>query len=388
MADAQDRNLPASARKIQKARKDGQVARSRDLGHLAALGVGSALLVGLAPELVHLLRGLLAAGLSFDARQLAAEDAMLQHLVRQGLQMLMLVLAMGGAVLLAALVAGKLAGGWNFTWKPLAPKFDKLDPIGGFKRLLSGNQLIETLKACLLAAVLLAVGALYLRAHLPEFTALALQPLPTALAGSGELLGGGLQLLLVALAAFAVIDVPLQRWRLMNQLKMSHDEMKQEFKELEGNAEVKGRMRQRMRQMARRRMLAAVPEADLVVMNPTHYAVALKYDGATMAAPKVVAKGMDLVALRIRDIAAEHQVPVLEAPPLARALYAHAEIDEEVPAVLFGAVAQVLAWVFQLRQAASAQQAARLVPPTPAVPSELDPLSPDHVARRRGRSLS
>jgi type III secretion system FlhB-like substrate exporter len=164
-------------------------------------------------------------------------------------------------------------------------------------------------------------------------------------------------LLLLAVAAFAVIDVPLQKWRLGEQLKMSHQEVKQEFKEQEGNAEVKGRMRQHARQMARRRMLAAVPDADLVVMNPTHYAVALKYDEATMAAPKVVAKGTDLLAMKIRDLATEHKVPVLEAPPLARALYANCEIDQEVPKVLFNAVAQVLAWVYQLRQAATVRGA-------------------------------
>jgi flagellar biosynthesis protein FlhB len=186
--------------------------------------------------------------------------------------------------------------------------------------------------------------------------------------------------MLVALAAFALVDVPLQRWRLMQQLKMSHEEVKQEFKEVEGNVEVKGKIKARMRQLANKRMLAAVPEADLVVMNPTHYAVALKYDEATMAAPKVIAKGMDLLALRIRDLATEHQVPVLQAPPLARALYAHTEVDQEIPTVLFGAVAQVLAWVFQLRQAAG-PLGMDLPAPQPEVPPELDPLTGGRPAR-------
>jgi flagellar biosynthetic protein FlhB len=230
---------------------------------------------------------------------------------------------------------------------------------------------VETLKSCLLASVLLIIGGLYLQQHLGEFMQLSQQPLPTALASSGELLRGVVMLLVVALATFALIDVPLQRWRLSTQLKMSHDEVKQEIKDVEGNTEVKGKIKARMRQLARRRMLAAVPEADLVVMNPTHYAVALKYDEATMAAPRVVAKGVDLLALRIRDLATEHKVPVLEAPPLARALYAHAEVDQEIPAVLFGAVAQVLAWVYQLRQATV--PAAALPTPTPVVPPELDP---------------
>jgi flagellar biosynthesis protein FlhB len=212
-----------------------------------------------------------------------------------------------------------------------------------------------------------------------------LQPLPGALASTGELLRGGLVLMLLALGAFAIVDVPLQKWRLREQLKMSYQEVKEEFKQVEGNVEVKGQIKARMRQLARSRMLAAVPEADLVVMNPTHYAVALKYDEKTMAAPKVVAKGTDLLALKIRDLAAEHQVPVLEAPPLARALYAHTEIDQEVPKVLFAAVAQVLAWVYQLRQATG--PAATLPAPQPAVPPELDPLNgPQPRGRRKAAS--
>ena len=378
MADAQNRNLPASSRKISKARTEGQVPRSRDLGHLAALGVGTLLLVSLAPMLVQTLRLLLANGLRFDAQALARSDVMLRHLIDQGTQMLLLVLPMGGAVLLAALAAGWLSGGWNFTLKPLMPNFGKLNPLTGLPRLLSPTQLVETLKACLLATVLLVIGGLYLRQHWDDFTQLSLQPLPTALASSGELLRDGLLLMLLALGVFALIDVPLQRWRLAQQLKMSHAEVKQEFKEVEGNVEMKGKIKARMRQLATRRMLAAVPSADLVVMNPTHYAVALKYDEASMSAPKVVAKGADLLALRIRDLAVEHKVPVLQAPPLARALYAHAEIDREIPAVLFSAVAQVLAWVFQLRAAAQPLPA-----PQPEIPPELDPLLGGGPKRRR-----
>ena len=191
-------------------------------------------------------------------------------------------------------------------------------------------------------------------------------------------------LLLLALAVFALIDVPLQRWRLMQQLKMTQAEAKQEFKEVEGNVEMKARIKARMRQLANKRMLAAVPGADLVVMNPTHYAVALKYEDGKMSAPRVVAKGADLLALKIRDLARESKVPVLQAPPLARALYAHTEIDQEIPAALFGAVAQVLAWVYQLRQA-TPQQAAALSAPQPAVPAELDPQNPQARRRPAGR---
>jgi flagellar biosynthesis protein FlhB len=299
-----------------------------------------------------------------------------------GLQLLWLVVPMGLAMMVAAVAAGLLSGGWNFTMKPLEPKFSKLNPLTGLPRMLSVNQLVETLKSCLLATLLLAIGSTYLYQNVDEFTNLGGQPLLTALATSGALLRDALVLMLLALAVFAIIDVPLQRWRLAQQLKMTREEVKQELKDAEGNVEVKSKIKARMRQLASRRMLAAVPEADLVVMNPTHYAVALKYDEATMAAPKVVAKGSDLLALRIRDLAAEHQVPVLQAPPLARALYAHAEVDQEIPAVLFGAVAQVLAWVYQLRQAAT-PLAASMPAPQPHVPPELDPHTGGPRPRRR-----
>jgi flagellar biosynthetic protein FlhB len=167
--------------------------------------------------------------------------------------------------------------------------------------------------------------------------------------------------------------VPLQRQLLARRLRMSFEEMKKEMKEVEGNAEVKGKMKLRMREMVNRRMLAAVPRADLVVMNPTHYAVALKYDDKTMAAPQVIAKGADLIAMRIRDMAKEHKVPVLQSPMLARALYAHTEIDQQVPAALFNAVAQVLAYVYRLRAALRGEGPMPGEPPKPDVPVELDP---------------
>jgi flagellar biosynthesis protein FlhB len=248
-----------------------------------------------------------------------------------------------------------------------------LNPVAGLGRMFSKHQLGETLKACLLALVLGGIGGLYLQAEMRAFLATLALPLPAALSHATSALQGGLWLLLVALAVFASIDVPLQRKWLQDRLKMSHQEVKEEFKQLEGNVEVKSKMKAVMRDRVKRRMLAAVPGADLVVMNPTHYAVALKYDDASMAAPRVVAKGADLMALRIRDIARDAKVPVLEAPPLARALYAHADIDREVPAALFGAVAQVLAYVYQLRAAMAGRGAMPADLPALPVPEELDP---------------
>ena len=203
-------------------------------------------------------------------------------------------------------------------------------------------------------------------------------PLPSAIAYAGQQLMQGLALLGLALALFAVIDVPLQRHLYLKRLRMSREEAKQEMKEIEGNLEMKGKMRARMREMAKRRMMAAVPTADLVVMNPTHYAVALKYEEGSMAAPKVVAKGTDLLAFRIRDLAKDSKVPVLQSPMLARALYAHAEVDREIPAALFAAVAQVLAYVYQLKAAMAGHGQAPTQMPDPQVPPELDPHNKPH----------
>ncbi|MDP1900686.1 MAG: flagellar biosynthesis protein FlhB [Rubrivivax sp.] len=377
MADnAQDRQLPASQRKIEKARTEGQVARSRDLGHFGAVGAVVLLMAALAPEMSAWLGRLLAEGLRFDATLMVHPEAMAQRVGQLALQMLAVLLPLFGVMLAVALGTGVLAGGWNFTLKPLTPNFTKIDPLSGLGRVFSGQQLTQTLKACLLALLLGGVAALYLWQQWLRHAELLAMPLPAALAAGAGLLQGGLLLLCGVLAAFALVDVPLQRFMLERRLRMSAQEMKQEFKEVEGNAEVKAKVRLRMREMANRRMLAAVPRADLVVMNPTHYAVALKYDESAMAAPRVVAKGADLLALRIRDLAREAKVPVLQAPPLARALYTHTEVDQEIPARLFGAVAQVLAWVYQLRDAMAAGRTLAAEPPMPEVPADLDPLTP------------
>jgi flagellar biosynthetic protein FlhB len=373
MADAQDRNLPASQKKIRKARSEGQVARSRDLGHLLAVGGGGALLVLALPRLTDWVARLLATGLRFDVQVLSQADAMTRQLSALTWAWMAVLLPLGAVATTLAVGSALASGGWNFTFKPLAPNFGKLNPLAGLGRMVAGQHLGDLAKACLLALVLGVVGAFWLWLHVGSFHDALAMPLPTALAHTGSALQDGLIGLVVVLALFAAIDLPLQRRMLANRLKMSHQEVKQEHKEAEGNAEVKGRIKARMREMARKRMLAAVPKADLVVMNPTHYAVALKYEEGRMAAPKVVAKGADLLALKIRDLAKEHKVPVLQAPPLARALYTHTEVDHEIPARLFAAVAQVLAYVYQLRAAMAGRGAAPADLPPIDVPADLDP---------------
>lgn len=373
MADAQDRNLPASERKIRKAREDGQVARSRDLAHLAIVGGGGAVLVAFAPQLAEAMRKLLGTGLRFDAKMLAQPDVLTHRLAELTWAWLLILMPIGAVGIGLALASGIAAGGWNFTMKPLMPNFGKLNPLSGIGRMFSSEQFTQVGKACFLALLLGGIGAFYLKLHFGDFHDALTMPLPAALQQTANALLGGLLLLVLALVVFAVIDVPLQRFLVLKRLKMSHQEMKQEYKDAEGNVEVKAKVKARMREMAKKRMLAAVPKADLVVMNPTHYAVALKYEDGSMSAPRVVAKGADLLAMRIRDLAKEHKVPVLQLAPLARALYANTEVDQEVPARLFQAVAQVLAYVYQLRAALAGKGAMPRDLPPIVVPADMDP---------------
>jgi flagellar biosynthetic protein FlhB len=376
MADtSQDRTLPATQRRIEKAREEGQVARSRDLGHFAVLGSGIALLSAFAPDITRWLQHTLTRALRFDAAALAEPGGMTQRLADLAGLMWVALLPLGALTALLAVLASVLCGGWNFSLQPLQPAFEKLNPLSGLGRLFGLQQLSETLKACLLALVLGAVGSLCLAQQWMQHAQLLALPLPAALAAGGTLLRDGLLLLGGVLLLFALVDVPLQRQLHLRRLRMSVQEMKQEMREQQGSPEIKSKIKQRMREASNRRMMAAVPTADLVVMNPTHYAVALKYDEMSGLAPRVVAKGADLVAMRIRDLARDSRVPVLQAPPLARALYAHCDIDQEIPARLFTAVAQVLAWVFQLREAVAAGRGLPGGPPVPEVPADMDPLA-------------
>lgn len=378
--DAQDRNLPASARKLKKAREDGNVPRSRDLGHFAALAAGGLGLVVTMPVLIGWTRGGLTRSLSFGAGSRGTPSVMLEQLADLTAMTLWIIVPMGLWMTGVAIASALAIGGWNWTLKPLVPKATPFNLIAGVSRLFAKQHIVDALKASALALILITVSSIYLYLHLDEFRGLVSMPLSAGLNQAGAAVQGGLWLLLAVLAVFAAVDAPLQRYLNASKLKMSAQEVKQEHKESEGSQEVKGRRRQLMREMSRRRMLAAVPTADLVVMNPTHYAVALKYDEARMGAPRVVAKGADLLAMTIRDTARTAKVPVLQAPVLARALYAHAEVDREIPAALFAAVAQVLAYVYQLRAAMTGRGAMPSDLPELSVPPELDPHNdPDFV---------
>lgn len=372
-SSTQEKNLPATPRRLQKAREDGQVPRAKDLSNLAVLGGGMVLLFALVPWGYERLRQAMRLTYSFDQDLIRHPEVILEVLVLAITEALMFFLPLGVVLALVVSLSQIAVGSFAWSAKPLVPDISKIGIISGFKRLFSKQQLFEILKLLGITVLLAVVASVFVSTHMVEFGTLLLRPLESSLSQLGRWFMLGVGGLLAVVLLVALIDVPLQQYLHQNQLKMSLKEVKDEHKETEGNPQLKGKLRQRQREIAQGNSVSRVPAADLVVMNPTHYAVALKYDEKTMAAPHVIAKGADLIALRIRDVAKDNQVPVLQSPMLARALYAHTEIDQQVPAALFTAVAQVLAYVYRLRAALKGQGPMPGQPPEPEVPIELDP---------------
>ncbi|MBP9907117.1 MAG: EscU/YscU/HrcU family type III secretion system export apparatus switch protein [Rhodoferax sp.] len=374
-SSSQDRNLPASERKLQKAKDDGQVARSRDLSHLAVLGGGAAALIWLLPLMLEHLEREFSLQLHFNAQTIADPALMMTRLGN------MVTVGLVGCAAFAAVVSAMAVGstvavgGWVQSLKPITPDFSRLNPLRGLGNMFTKEKFTETLKMSFIAAMLLVVGFTYLSSSLETLRSLVLQPSAQSIVDLKDWLKHGMGLMLLVILIVAMIDVPLQRFLHQSRMKMSHQEMKQESKESDGNPQMKGHIRQRQRDIAHGNSVKAVPKADFVLMNPTHYAVAIQYDEKTMHAPRVVSKGADLLAFKIRDLANEHAIPVLQSPVLARALYTHADIDQDIPASLYTAVAQVLAYIYRLKAAIRGDGPMPGEVPVPFVPPELDPLS-------------
>ncbi len=369
-ASREDRELPASERRLQQAREQGQVPRSRDLGHAVAAAALWLMLGALGWVAPVAIEGM-AHGLRFgraDAFTAIDLPLRLAGSVGGGLVWLLPLL---GLLALAFGAAALALGGFNISAVPLAPRFDRVDPLSGFGRVFGRRQMLMQLRVVLQVAAVIAVAASFISGHADGAEQLARADLAGAAAAAFAWLREAATPLLAVAVACALVDVPLQWFRHTSELKMTREEARQESKESEGDPHVRGERRRRARELSRGRMMAAVATADVVVTNPTHYAVALRYDAATMRAPVIVALGTDMLALRIRELARGHGVPQLEAPPLARALWKHGDLDAEVPVALYTAVAQVLAWVMRLR-AAPAHGAAGEAP-TIAVPPGLDP---------------
>lgn len=377
MADIQDaeRNYPATPRRIEQARERGQVARSRELT-TAAVALAAAIGAGaLGPVLAQRCMALFKHGLAVDREGAFVPDRMLLALTALSEDALIAVAPLLGLLLAASLVAPLLLSGWVFSLKAVFPDFGRLDPIGGIARLFSSHGLVELAKALAMCTLVGIVGAWTLWHHWGEMRTLAAR---NALDGAlivADLGTGALFALAGALVVIALADAPYQLWRYYRELRMTREEVRQELREMEGDPQLKARIRSLQRAAARRRMMAAVPKASVIVTNPTRFAVALEYREGAMRAPRVVAKGAELIAARIREVGIAHGVPVLEAPPLARALYRHADLGAEIPSSLYAVVAQVLAYVHQVRRARESGGAPPLAPTDLDVPPGLDPQS-------------
>jgi flagellar biosynthesis protein FlhB len=349
--NGQDQTEQPTQKRLDEARSSGNVPRSRDLTTAAVVliaGIGIRVAgAGMANGFV----GLMKSGLTLSRDQVLDENLLLPDLVAMGARALEATAPILGLTLAAALLSPLAIGGWNLSFQALAPNFTRLDPIAGLKRLFTMRGVTELMKAYAKFLLIGVVAVFFLRAKTGELLSLGSEELNAAIAHSVRLTGDALLVLSGALVLIAGIDVPLTLSQYAKQLRMSRQEVKQEMRESDGSPEVKGRIRRMQQDAARRRMLQEVPKADVVITNPTHYSVALRYDDARMRAPIVVAKGADEVAANIRRIATEHKVPVFEAPPLARVLFRDVDLNEEVPSTLYVAVAQVLTYVLQLRSA-------------------------------------
>ena len=365
----------ASPRKIEKAREEGDVPRSRELATFTVLMTAGACLWAFGGMLVGRLATSLKSGLTLDREQIFNPNILLERILNDIVSVMLACLPIAGAVMLIALISPMLIGGWLFSAKAFMPNFGKLNPIKGIGNMFSKNALVELLKAIIKTIVIGVVAWIVVSGQKEAMLGLAVEPLNESSAHVGDMIGSSFLFITGALGVNALIDGPYQLWHWKDKLKMTRQEMIQESKESDGNPQIKGKIRQMQREMARGRMMQNVPTADVIVTNPTHYAVALKYaDGK--GAPRVVAKGVDDIAARIREMGAENKVPMLEAPALARALFKHTEIDEEIPEKLYSAVAEVLAYVYQLRAYKKGEGDYPDRPTRLKVPAEMDPLNP------------
>ncbi|MFQ2359604.1 flagellar biosynthesis protein FlhB [Aeromonas dhakensis] len=352
MADTdQERTEQPTGKRLQQAREKGQIARSKELGTASVLLAAVFGLLMVKESLAGAMVKVLTMGFTLDREQAFDPNAMmtmLPALLRELLQPLGLLFML---VAIAAFVGNVLMGGMNFSSEAMLPKWSKLSPLNGIKRMFGVQSLVELIKSIAKVVFITLFAWWMLSSQFNHLLNLSLEGYPGGIIDALDLLLWMLIILCCALIPIVAIDVPFQQWNHMRQLKMTKQEVKDEFKDSEGKPEVKGRIRRLQMEMAMRRMMGDVPKADVVITNPTHYSVALKYDSAKPgSAPKVVAKGTDEIAMKIREIAREYEIPVMPSPALTRAIYHATEIGHEIPEGLFAAVAQVLAYVYQLKK--------------------------------------
>jgi len=366
-----ERTEEPSQRRLQDARERGQVPRSREHTNFATMIGGSATLIAIGGTLATHLSQIMRNALRIDAASLRDPGSMMRSLGDAALGATGMLLPVFGALIGLVVLASVVLGGWNFSVQAMAPDFTRLSPLAGIKRLLGLRGASELGKALLKCAVVGGVCAAIVSSIFRDVLALGHMEPRAAIGRGAQLLGWSFVWLCGSLALVAIVDVPLQLFQFKRTLRMTRQELRDEAKESDGRPETKQRIRQMQQTLARRRMMHKVPTADVVIVNPTHFAVALKYDPKSMRAPRVLAKGLDLVAHNIRRIAEEHRVPVFESPQLARALYRSTDLNKEIPAGLYVAVAQVLSYIFRVRTL-NPTIAARLARPNPQVSGEFD----------------
>ncbi len=346
----QDKTEDPTEKRKKDSREKGEIARSKELNTVAVTLAGAGALLAFGGGLAETLMELMRINFSLSREVLIDERSMGIFLMASGKMALLATQPVLLVLLLAAIIGPISLGGWLFAGGTLAPKFSRMNPLAGIKRMFSMHALVELIKALAKFFVILIVALVVLASDRDDLLAIANEPIEQAIIHSVQVVGWSALWMAAGLLLIAAVDAPFQLWQSLKKLKMTKQEVRDEYKDSEGKPEVKQRIRQLQREMSQRRMMAAVPEADVIITNPTHYAVALKYDPEKGAAPLLLAKGTDFLALKIREIGQEHNIQLLESPALARSIYYSTELEQEIPAGLYLAVAQVLAYVYQIRQ--------------------------------------
>ncbi|HEY4582032.1 MAG TPA: flagellar biosynthesis protein FlhB [Lysobacter sp.] len=347
--DNEDRTEAPSEKRLREARERGDSPRSRELANVAVLGCATLALKFTGPHIGGASRDWMRGALQFEPGLLGQPERLPVHAAQQMLALLLPVAPLVAAALLGCFLAPAAMGSLRFSGQALKTDLTRLSPMAGFKRMYGKESLAEFARSVLRLLLIGGIAAIVIRASLARLLDMPGQPLEAAVSSGVDMVLGVFLAVVVSMGLLAALDVPYQRYAWRAKLKMTKQELRDEAKESDGNPEVKARMRHAAREMANRRMMDAVPTADVIVTNPTHYAVALKYEAGAMRAPKVVAKGVDEMALRIRELGSQNRIALVEAPPLARALYRQCKVDEEIPVKLYAAVAQVLTYIFQLK---------------------------------------
>ena len=360
----QEKTEQATPKRRQDARRKGDVPRSRELSTSGVMLTGAATLIVMGPQLGRSLAEGFAAGFHLERDRLFMTETLARSLAEQAGHALGTLAPLFVLLVVAAIGASVALGGVSFSFAAMKPKLERISPIKGLQRMFGMRALVELTKSVAKVVLILIVAVSWLRLVVPGITDLTAMATPVGLGEAFSVIGWSLMIVSLALIVGALIDVPWQLYDYARKLRMTRQEVRDEHKEVEGRPEVRQRIRQLQQEVASRRMMESVPYADVIITNPTHFAVALRYDDQRMAAPEVLAKGQDLLAGRIREVAAEHRIALFEAPPLARALYHSTRVGEAIPVGLYTAVAQVLAYIYQLRDGRTESE---LVRPEPAV---------------------